>query len=1037
MKEKRCMRLWTSLVCLFFFISMQAQVKVTGTVLDTQRDPLTGASVIVKGTTEGTITDIDGKFVISVPNKNSTLEISFIGYQKQSIPLKGKDRITVVMEEDAQAIDEVVVVGYGTQKRQSVTGSVAQISNKEIMQAPVGNISTMLAGRISGITAVQTSGQPGSDDAALLIRGISTTGNTSPIILVDGVQRSFNQLDPNEIESITTLKDASAAAVYGMQAANGVILVTTKRGKQENATVTYSASGSMNTNTRFPQFMDGPQYAYWYNKALEMDGLDPRFSESDVNKMINGDPEGKLGNTNWVDKIFRTGWTQHHNLSVSGGGKNSRYFVSAGYYDQKGNVKRFDFQRFNLRSNVDATIAEHLELSVDLAGRLENRDAPTLGVGKNEYMSIPMQAIRMHPYLPQTYEGVPVGSLVNPIGVNPLAARDLSGSNQTKMAVFQSNITAKWNLPWVKGLNVKAMISYDHDYTYGKAYKTPYDLMNANVSNMATHGVIYTKVPFQAITETSLTESMGRASRFTGQYSINYANNFGKHDVTGLLLYEHSERKYNSFFVNGREFDLEGIPELDHANSIGKGDAFGGKSYTQPRAGYVGRFTYAYDSKYLVELSGRYDGSYKFAPNKRWEFFPAVSVGWRISSEDFFRSAVDFVDNLKVRLSYGRLGSDANVNAFNYLRYMDWANDNPLVVIGGIPQRALMTSSIASPNMGWEVATNYNAGVEASLWNGKLSVEFDWFYKVTSDILRSQSGLMPPSIGGNYESKINSGKVDSRGFDLVLSHNNRIGQVSYGARFNLNWAHSKIIKIDNSPNITNWMKQNGNTVGMKDGFIADGLFQSYEEIANSAVVNDATRPGDIKYRDLNGDGKITYDQDRTWIGKSAIPELMGGLNLTADWNGFDVSILFQGAAISDVALMGFYENVGWDNTQFTRPFYGGGNSPVDLIENSWRPDNTNAKYPRLTTKSGNNNAFSNTIWMIDGSYLRLKNAQIGYSLPRKIVRYIGAEKLRFYLAGSNLATWSHNPFLDPEAPDVNNGYYPQQRTYTFGLNLTF
>ncbi|MCD8081652.1 MAG: SusC/RagA family TonB-linked outer membrane protein, partial [Bacteroides sp.] len=728
---------------------------------------------------------------------------------------------------------------------------------------------------------------------------------------------------------------------------------------------------------------------------------------------------------------------QHHNVSVSGGTQKVKYFLTAGYYDQKGNIRNFNFDRFNVRSNIDAQVTRNLSISMDLAGRLEKRSAPALGVGKNEYLSIPMQAIRMHPYLPETYEGVPVASLVNPVGINPVASRDLSGSNQSKMSVFQSNFTIRWNLPWVKGLHLKAMLSYDHDYTYGKVFKNTFDVMNADVSNMKELGVNYQKDTFKGIAETSLSESMGRASRLTGQYSINYARTFGKHDVTGLFLLEHSQRNYNGFHVTGRDFDLTDIPELDHANSIGAGKGFGGNSSKQPRAGYVGRITYAYDSKYLVEFSGRYDGSYKFAREKRWDFFPAVSVGWRISQEDFFRENVSFIDHMKLRLSYGKLGSDANASAFNYLRYMDWASTSPMVVVGGVPQRALMTSSVASPNMIWEVATSYNAGIEATFLNGLLGVEFDYFYKIISDILRSQSGIMPPSMGGNYESRVNDGRVDSRGFELVLSHNSRIKEVNFGARLNLNWSRNRIIRIDESANIPDWYRQNGRRVGMKDGYIAEGLFQTEEEIANSAVVNTSTRPGDIKYKDLNGDGRITYDQDKTWIGRSNIPELMGGLNLTAEWKGLDVSVLFQGAAICDVALMGFYSGVGWDNTEFTRPFYGGGNSPVYLMENSWTTDNPTAKYPRLTTVSGNNNAFSNTIWIINGSYLRLKNAQIGYTLPRSVSNYIGAQRLRFYLAGTNLLTWSHNPYLDPEAPDVNNGYYPQQRTFTFGVNVTF
>lgn len=1030
-------RSFTLFLLLTFLIvqGVNAQRKVSGKVFDTLKEPLIGASVVVKGTTTGVMTDIDGAFSIVLPQGKNVLSISYVGYKTKDVSVKDNSFLQIELDSDAQNIDEVVVVGYGTQKKTSLTGSVAQVGSKEILQAPAANLSTVLGGRLPGLVTKQSSGVPGGDDATMLVRGVSTTGKTEPMIIVDGVPRSFNQLDPNEIESITILKDASAAAVYGLQAANGVILVTTRRGSEGKASVSYNGSVSMNTNTRFPQFLDGPSYAWYHNKAREMDGLDPLFTKDDVRKMVNGDPDGKFGNTNWVDEIFKTGWTNHHNVSVNGGTKDIKYFFTVGYYNQQGNVDKFDFQRFNVRGNIDATIAKSLTVSLDLAARKEDRSAPTFGVGKNDYLSIVQQAIRAHPYLPKYYDGLPVGSPTASVAVNPLAARDLSGSNDSELSVFQSNLSAKWDLPWVKGLSLKGMVSYDHDYTYSKIFKTPYDLNNASVANMSSMGLVYNKAVCPAISEVNLTEGMARASRLTAQASLSYARTFGKHDVTGLFLFEQSNRLSNKFQVTGRDFNLPDLPELDHATAIGAGKGFSGSSLSTPRAGFVFRGTYAYDSKYLLDVSGRYDGSYKFAKDKRWSLFPAVSLGWRISSEEFMEK-YDFIDNLKIRASAGKLGSDANVNAFSYLRYVDWVNKNPVVVINGDPMQALMTSSVANPDLTWETNTTYNIGADMMLWNGKLGVEFDWFYKITKDILRSQSGLFPPSLGNNFPPIINAGKVDNRGFELVLSHNNRIGKVNFGARFNLNWSRNRILNIDESPNIPDYLKRNGRSVGEKDGFIADGLFQTMDEVLNSAVVLNSTLPGDIRYRDLNGDGKITYDQDRTWIGRSSTPELMGGLNLTADWNGFDMSVLFQGAALCDVALMGFYENVGWDNTEFTRTFYHGGNSPLYLVENSWTPENPNAKYPRLSTVS-RPNGYANTMWMINGSYLRLKNLQIGYTLPKQLTSKLSISQVRVYLAGTNLFTLSHNPFLDPEAPDVANGYYPQQRSYTFGLNLTF
>lgn len=1016
---------------------------ITGTIRDADGSPISGVTVTVKNYAAVTSTDEQGRFSIEGIAPPITLVFSSVGYQTIERAITSTSPLSIVLQTEDGLLDEVLVVGYGTQRRQSMTGAVAQISGTELQQVPVGNISTMLAGRLPGINALQNSGQPGSDDAALLIRGIGTTGNSSPMILVDGVPRSFNQFDPNEIESVTILKDAAATAVYGMQAANGVILVTTKKGKEGRATVNYTSSVAMNENTRFPRFMDGPEYAYYYNLATQMDNPNTplKFTEEMVRKMIEGDPEGRFGNTNWLEKIFQTGWTQHHNVSIDGGNDRTKYFVSAGMFDQSGNIDKFDFKRYNIRTNIDTKIGQHLDIGLNVAGRREIRDSPVFGAGKNAYMSIPMQAIRMHPFLPETYEGIPVGSSVNPSAMNPIAARDLSGSSNSQMSVLLSSLTARLSIPWVEGLSVSTIVSYDHDYTFGKVFRTPYQLAIANISSLPSGTINYNVGNFIGINETNLQESAGQASRFTGQYFANYARTFGLHDVTAMFVYEHSERRSNAFSVTGVGFPLgpNDIPELDRSESTPPGSrGFTGSSNIMPRAGYVGRATYAYDTKYLLEVSGRYDGSYKFAPDKRWDFFPAVSVGWRLTQEDFFRQneSLGFVNELKIRGSWGRLGNDANVGAHNYLGYVT-PSAAAAVVIGGVPQQMVFAGAIPSADMLWEVATTRNIGLETTLWKGLLGIEFDWFYKVTNDILIPQGATFPGSVGGYYPAYINGGKTDVRGFDLVVNHQNNIGEFQYGARLSLNWARSKIIDIETSANIPNWQKQNGLPIGMKDGFIADGLFQSEEEIANSAVVNATTRPGDIRYRDLNGDGRITYDQDRTWIGRSQMPEMVGGLNLTAAWKGIDLSVFFQGAAYSDVALMGFYAGVGWDNTEFTRPFYGGhGNSPIDLVQNSWTPENPDALYPRLTLLSTNNNAFSNTTWIINGAYLRFKNAQIGYTLPYSLKR-VGVERLRFNLSGTNLFTWSHNPFLDPEAPDVNNGYYPQQRTFALGVNLTF
>ncbi|MDG5799167.1 TonB-dependent receptor [Marinilabiliaceae bacterium ANBcel2] len=1027
------------LCCLWMFFALfsaesaLAQHNVRGTVTDSDGDPIIGVNVIEEGTSHGVITNVDGEYAFSVSSSDAVLQFSFIGFDDKVVPVEGRNEISIVLEESYQALDEVIVVGYGTQRRESVTGSVATVSSQEIERAPVANMSTVLGGRISGLTSHQSSGAPGADDATLLIRGRSTTGSSSPVVIVDGVQRDFNNLDPNEIESITLLKDASSAAVYGVQGANGVILVTTKRGVQQDAQITYRASYSVSQNTRFPDFMDGVQYAEAYNQARELDGLPPMFSDSDLEKIRYGDPDGVLGNTDWVDELFDSNApTQHHNISVRGGTEGVNYFISLGYYDQEGSISNFNFQRYNVRSNIDAEITDNLGVSFDLAARLEERSRPLYGVGPNDWNNLVQQSIRAKPIVPMyAPDGIPTATRTASSIVNPIAGRDLSGTNESERSVFESSLTFDYDAPFVDGLNMRFMTSYDRNYRHGKAFTTPYKVQVLNQSSMS-----YQKqwAPNASSGIASLNETFSQGNRLTVQPSIRYETTIDDlHNINVLALYEQSNYLSNRFSASKRDFDFLDLPELDFGKEVRDADAVRGSSYESPRAGFVSRINYDYDSRYLVELASRYDGSYKFHSDNRWGFFPAASVGWVMSNEDFFETLNTPLTHLRFRASAGITGND-QISDYMYLSTMNILQH--AVAFGDDLQNSIYTGSIPNPDITWETTTSYNIGFDSRLWYGLLGVEFDWFYEVTDDILRPVSGLYPPSMGGNFPATVNSGKVDNRGFDLTITHDNQVADFNYGARANVNWARNKILRIDESPNIPEHQSRIGRSIGEKDGLIALRLFESDEQAENYPAPAAGAQAGDIMYKDLNGDGKITYDQDRTFIGRSNIPELMFGLDLHAEWRGFDIAALFQGAAIADFALMGFYPGVGYDNTEFTRSFYHDGNSPVYLIEDSWTPDNPTAEYPRLSTVSRPNNGWASTFWIKDASYLRLRNLQIGYTIPSHILNNYGISDFRVYVGGSNLFTLSEFDYIDPEAPDVNNGYYPQQKTYTFGLSLT-
>jgi TonB-linked SusC/RagA family outer membrane protein len=1041
-------RLLASFVCSLFLMSMHAQVSVTGTVLDTQNEPLVGASVAVKGTTNGTITDIDGRFILKAPNGNVTFVFSFIGYDKQEIALKGRTTLKVILKENTKTIDEVVVVGYGTQKKSSLTGSVSQIRGDELLKAPSTNVSSLLGGRLPGIQSVQTSGQPGEDQAALTIRG-SIYGVT---YIVDGMPRSINDIDPNDIETVSVLKDGASAAVYGLQGAGGVVIITTKKGHEGKSQITYSGTYGISQNANFPKFLDGPGFAYYYNKGLEMDGNQPIFTQADITKMTNGDDSDGWGNTNWIKKVFGTGHNQQHSVTAQGGTDNIKYFTSLGYLGQEGNINNYTYDRYNLRANIDADIASNWKLTVGVAGQVGRKKNPAFSAGGSGedtgenagyWMSIAQQAIASHPYLPAEYNGLPVGTPNNGNQPNsPLAAINKSGKYKTNTLDLQSNVTLQYNVPWVKGLNVKFTGAYDFETSRNKNLTTPYYVMIAKKPDTTNPDISYQKViDPRGTTYITLGEGDAEYTQLVGQGSINYVTTIAKkHHIDAMVLLELRDKKSNNFSAYGKDLNFVELPELNFAQAANSPIA-GSSDHTRS-AGYVFRAKYDYDNTYLAEFTGRYDGSYRFSGNvsgKRWGFFPSFSAGWRMSNEDFMKD-LDFIDNLKLRASAGMLGNDG-VPAYSFLS--TYANSDA-VVLGGTRLNSLATGVIANPNLTWERTLSYNAGFDLNMWKGLLGLEFDLFYNYTYDILTSMGSNYPSSMGGYYPTYENYNKIDGKGLEVLLSHKNHIGAgkhaFNYGASFNLTYAKSRWLRYPDSPNVPNYQKVTGQAYGAKMGWTAAGLFQSEEEIDNSPRIfgGDRARPGDIKYVDLNGDGNIGYE-DRGYVGRSSRPELVGGLNLFGNWCGFDFNAQMVGGAICDVSLTGTYFNGYDDNTIFTQTFKEGGNSPRYLVENAWRPDNTGGTYPRLTVNDPhNNNGLGSTFWFRDGKYVRLKSVQIGYTFPQPIMNRMGINKLRVFVQGSNLLTLSGLPQgIDPESPGVNNGYYPQQRTFMTGITLTF
>ncbi len=1017
-------------------------ITVKGKVIDEDGAPLSGVFVLIKGSTTGVMTDPDGHYTISVKSKDILL-FSFLGMIGQEIPINGRSTIDVTLMNDTSYLEEVVVVGYGSQTKMSLTGSVSRVNGDELLKSPATNVSSLLGGRVTGVASVQESGEPGADNAALSIRG-SRYGAT---YIVDGVPRSIDGIDPNEISSISVLKDASAAAVYGLQSAGGVIIITTKKGEAGKSKINYKGSYGLSMNANFPEFMDGPTFAWYYNKGLEMDGYPIIFTKNHLDLMTNGDDSDGWGNTNWIKETFGIGVNKNHTFSVEGGNKQARYFVSIGYLGQEGNIKGYLYDRYNLRSSIDGNINENLKFNLNIAGQAGERKTPLFSSGGTEsegtWMSVARQAVQAHPYLPKMYDGLPVASPATVLGqpVNPLAAVEKSGYYKNPAAFLQTTATLEWSVPWIKGLTLKASGAYDKTYSTTKIFSTPYYVMLASLPTSTNPDISYTKVlDVRNTSYNTLGEGLFTSTQMVGTGSIGYVNTFAdKHSVDLMLLTEIRQLKYHGFGAYGKNVGFVELPELGFATPADS--PINGYSNMTRNLGFVTRLKYDFSAKYFFEFTGRYDGSYKFSGNvqgKRWGFFPAASVGWRVSEESFMKWSKNWLTNLKVRFSGGELGSD-NIGAYSFLNTYSTGG---VLYRNGNRYNTLYASAIANPNLTWERSRQYNVGLNASLWRGLLDIEMDAFYNYNYDILTYMGANYPSSMGGYYPSIENYSSVDSKGVEFMVSHTNTIGsginKVSYKVAFNATYATSRWIRYPDSPNAPSYQKMTGNEYGLGLGWKTNGLFRSEEEIDRSPwMFGQRPRVGDIKYVDVNGDGEVEY-QDKVFIGRPNRPKLVGGLNLGMSWRGFDLFALITGGALFDISLTGTYFNGMDDNTIFTQTFKEGGNSPLYLVQGAWRPDNPKGTYPRLTVNApDNNNGCASTFWYRDGKYLRLKSAQIGYSLPKKWVEAVKLQGLRIFVEGSNLYTLSGLPKgIDPELPGVNNGYYPQQMTVVGGISIT-
>ncbi len=994
------------------------QKKISGTVIDaTTGESLPGVSVFIEGTKKGTITGSNGKFTLDFPETKAVLVFSFIGYETQKIPILGESTITVQLKTDVKKLEEVVVVGYGTQKKGNLTGSVSSIRSDELAKAPIASATNTLAGRLPGLISLQSSGQPGSDAASLSIRGFG-----SALVIVDGIESNFNNIDPNQIESVSILKDGSAS-IYGARAGNGVILVTTKRGIDQKPIVTLNSSYTLQGITAMSQPTSSGQYAELQNEKFTNQGLTAPFSDEQIKKYYSGtDPQ--YPNTNWFKETIRN-WApqQQHNLSVRGGSDKIKYYGFFGYLDQESMWKSNggNYKRYNLQSNIDAKITDNLSIQLDLSSVVENKKFPvrSQGAGINTLWQDLWNSL---PIYPATLPDPTKNAYANGQGVGSIKLDSdygIAGYDQNNNQNLKGTFIVNYKIKPIQGLSAKAFFNYEQNYQDDKNFSKPYDFYTYDYTSKTY------SLAGSAGSQAKLTLQDNKYRNLTGQLSLNYDHTFGSdHHVTALALYEVIDYSTN-YILAGRDNFLTPAIEQLFAGAVQTSQATGSAT-EMGRASFVGRLNYSYKDKYLLETTLRADASAKFQSTKRWGYFPSASLGWRLNKESFMND-ITAIDELKIRGSYGSSGLD-NVGNFQYLTGYQYDGQ---WLIGSGTQLGLVSTGLANPNMTWETIKIYNLGANFSLWKRKLFGEADVFYRELSGIPATRILSLPNTFGASLPQE-NLNSQNTRGFELSLGTSGTINDFSYQVSGNLSWSRSKWDHYEEQnytdPDQIRILQLSGKWTDIQYGYKSDGLFTSQAEISNLKFTypagNSSLRPGDIKYVDVNNDGKLDW-KDQINIGKGTVPHYMVGATINLKYKNFDLSSLFQGA-------FGYYNYIVLQ--------HGGINYSEVLYNLRWSEKNNsaNAFVPRLGGSSTND--YISDHFYKKAGYLRLKVLSIGYNVPKDIIAKYKLQELRIYFAGTNLLTYNKlkDYDVDPEAPSGNAAYYyPQQKTITFGVNVSF
>lgn len=1017
----------------------QQNREISGVINDINGEPIVGANVVVRGTTNGTITNIDGEYTLSNVPSDAVLTVSYIGYIEQTINVSGQNVINVTLREDTQKIDEVVVVGYGVQKKANLTGSVATIKyDQELENRPITNASQALSGKIAGVWASQNSGAPGSDGATIRIRGYGTLNNTDPLVLIDGVEGRMSDVNPSDIASMTVLKDAASAAIYGSRAANGVILIETKRGESEKVSINYNGYfGVQQLGRRYDLITNSPQYMRLWNQAVTNEGGDPLFPQDVIDGFVSGNDPYRYPSTNYFDKVFHSAFTTQHNLSAMFGSKRSSSYVSMGYLKNNGIIKNTDSERYNLSINSEAKISDWFTLGG--RGRLMRTvsNQPFVDYG-NDYLSGIERVFYMMsnghpfstPYLQdgKTYGGTQALYVSGPKAGLPIVDTrnpfpDLyNGLNETTTNFMKGNIYA--TISFMEGLTLSAHYSgqYWHKNidNYNQLATTYTDLNKSNPSK---------PLDYPSTLQISRTTTDEFYSTFFA--NMNYNKTFGGIHEVGMLLGYQQEAMTRRYLKAQTTDPSKG--ELHQVVSGTKNPFADGNKYMWRMLSWFGRVNYALMGRYLVEANIRADASSRFAKGNRWGYFPSFSAGWRLSEETFIKNLGVF-DNLKLRASWGKLGnqnigSESNADYFPYLTvitqdYLNSYNFNNTLAPGAA------ITGLVDPNITWETTSSTDVGLDMGFLDNRLSVEADYFKRLTTDIIVQ---LPIPSVLGNIKAPFeNVGKMENTGFEIKLNWQDRnsASGFAYNIGANLTYVNNKVTKFrgGKSPDQL-FLIREGYSYKTLYGFIQEGVYQSDSEALEHMKNNSFTpKAGYLRYKDVNQDGKLDY-RDKQEIGNT-IPKFTYGINGSFSWKGFDLNMQFSGIA----GVKGYFRN------SWTIPLGVSGGTITKKWENAWTPENKNNKIPKITLDADWHRQES-SFWSSNMSWIKLKNVQLGYEVPKALTQKVYIQKLYVYLNATDLFTIVSNKYegFDPERDSFERGdyHYPIPRVFSLGLNLSF